>query len=383
MYKRQAQGSILDGHKYFVTFGVDTISTMSGYDKGFQYVTNEIFVHDETDSSFIRYQEDTSKYIGTNLFYRDSSNYWTLNPNSLVSTDVFDGIQIEIDPDVEIPEFSYSKSGWITGNGIMRVTPSESEGIKMPWKYQIIFTDSDSAYVGVASSGTVRDETGSSIGSDKIMQPALSFYVQNTSFVDSLGQYDIMDVAIHDVNGNDSLDIYEDRIFVGAPAGNRWRATAFVIDFQLTTESTFPKPGDVYQLDWNRPFFETDTLRFTIESNDSLDQVELKNGMDDIKVVPNPYVMTNMMEGAVTNPFLNQRRRLLFTHIPADCVIKIFTVSGVFVDEILVNNTPENGTIHWDMQTRENLEIAAGMYIYHVESNQTGDSKLGKFAVIK
>jgi hypothetical protein len=379
----RAQGSILDGHKYFVTFGVDTISTVSGYDKGFQYVTNEIFVHDETDSSFIRYQEDTSKYIGTNLFYRDSSNYWTLNPNSLVSTDVFDGIQIEIDPDVEIPEFSYSKSGWITGNGIMRVTPSESEGIKMPWKYQIVFTDSDSAYVGVASSGTVRDETGSSIGSDKIMQPALSFYVQNTSFVDSLGQYDIMDVAIHDVNGNDSLDIYEDRIFVGAPAGSRWRGTAFVIDFQLTTESTFPKPGDVYQLDWNRPFFETDTLRFTIETNDSLDQVDLKNGMDDIKVVPNPYVMTNMMEGAVTNPFLNQRRRLLFTHIPADCVIKIFTVSGVFVDEILVNNTPENGTIHWDMQTRENLEIAAGMYIYHVESNQTGDSKLGKFAVIK
>jgi hypothetical protein len=85
----------------------------------------------------------------------------------------------------------------------------------------------------------------------------------------------------------------------------------------------------------------------------------------------------------VTNPFLNQRRRLLFTHIPADCVIKIFTVSGVFVDKILVNNTPENGTIHWDMQTRENLEIAAGMYIYHVESNQTCDSKLGKFAVIK
>ena len=87
--------------------GVNTISTVSGYDKGFQYVTNEIFVHDETDSSFVRYQEDTSKYIGTNLFYRDSSNYWTLNPNSLVSTDVFDGIQIEIDPDVEIPEFSY------------------------------------------------------------------------------------------------------------------------------------------------------------------------------------------------------------------------------------------------------------------------------------
>ena len=37
------------------------------------------------------------------------------------------------------------------------------------------------------------------------------------------------------------------------------------------------------------------------------------------------------------------------------------------VDEILVSNEPENGIIHWDMLTRENLEIAAGMYIYHVE----------------
>ena len=103
----------------------------------------------------------------------------------------------------------------------------------------------------------------------------------------------------------------------------------------------------------------------------------------DIKVVPNPYVMTNMMETQVSNPFLNQRRRLLFTHIPADCMIRIFTVSGVLVDVINVHNEPDNGIIHWDMLTRENLEIAAGMYIFQVESEITGDTMLGKFAVIK
>ena len=119
--------------------------------------------------------------MGTNLFYRDSSDYWTFNPNNLVSTDVFDGMQIEIDPGVEIPRFSYSKSGWLNGEGIMRITPSQAEGIKMPWKYQIIFTDDDSAYVGVASSGTVRDELGSSISPRKIMQPALNFYIQKLS----------------------------------------------------------------------------------------------------------------------------------------------------------------------------------------------------------
>ena len=379
----RAQGSLEAGHNYFLTFGVDTVATVSGYDHGFQYVTNEIHIYDETDSSFLVYKEDPVKYVGTNLIYRDTLDYWTLNPIRDISTDIFDGMQVEIDPGVETPEYNYDNSGWITGNGIMRITPSGSEGIKMPWTYQIVFTDDDSAYVGVARSGTVKDESGTSIGSDKITQPALDFYIQNTSFVDTAGQYELMDVVVHDVNGNDSVDWFEDRFFVGAPAGSRWRATAFVIDFQLAVEATYPQSGDVYQVDWKRPFFETDTIRFSINSDNEINTDLLKTGMDKIKVVPNPYVMTNMMETQVSNPFLNQRRRLMFTHIPANCNIKIFTVSGIFVDEIIVSNTPENGIIHWDMLTRENLEIAAGMYIYHIESEMTGDSKLGKFAVIK
>ena len=68
--------------------------------------------------------------------------------------------------------------------------------------------------------------------------------------------------------------------------------------------------------------------------------------MDNIKVVPNPYVMTNMMEEAVTNPYLNQRRRMLFTNIPAECTIRIFTVSGVLVDEVHVENEPQQGIFH-------------------------------------
>ena len=379
----RAQGSLNPGHSYFMTFGVDTIKTVSGYDHGFQYVTNEIYIYDDTDSTILVYKEDTTKYIGTNLIYRDTVDYWTLNPGGTIFTDIFDGMQVKIDPGVETPEYNYDNSGWITGNGIMRITPSESEGIKMPWKYQIVFTDDDSAYVGVARSGTVRDESGASIGSDKITQPALDFYIQNTSFVDTAGQYELMDVVVHDVNGNDSVDWFEDRFFVGAPAGTRWRATAFVIDFQLAIEATYPQSGDVYQVDWKRPFFETDTIRFSINSDNQINTDSLKTGMDKIKVVPNPYVMTNMMETQVSNPFLNQRRRLMFTHIPANCSIKIFTVSGIFVDEIIVSNEPENGIIHWDMLTRENLEIAAGMYIYHIESEITGDAKLGKFAVIK
>ena len=235
----------------------------------------------------------------------------------------------------------------------------------------------------MATSGTVRDENGASIGSSKISNQAVNFYVQNTSFINESGGYDLMDVVIHDVNDNDIFDLYEDRIFIGATVGTRWRATAFVLDFQLSTETTIPKDGDVYQVDWNRPFYITDSIHFTVNYSEDLDIEALSSSMDNIMVVPNPYVMSNMMEEAVTNPFLNQRRRIVFTNIPSQCSIKIFTVSGVLVDEINVNNPPENGLIQWDMLTRESLEIAAGMYIYHVEATETGDTKIGKFAVIK
>jgi hypothetical protein len=353
-------------------------------DSSFNNVLGDETWIEEWQSTILVYQEDSTKFIGNHLLFRDTLDYWTLNVEEGISSDVFDGIQLIIDPEVETADYNYSESGWLVGNGIMRMTPSISEGPKMPWKYQIVFTDNDSAYVGIASTGTVRDENGSSIGSDKIANPAINFYVQNMFFVDSTsGQYELMDVIAQDMNNNDTLDIFEDRIFVGAPAGNRWRATAFIIDFQLATDATYPLSGDVYQVDWNRPFFESDTIRFSVSSDDSLNITDLTSDMKNIKVVPNPYVMTNLMEPALSNPFLNQRRRLLFTHIPATCTIKIFTVSGVLVDEINVENEPDNGIVHWDMLTREGLEIAAGMYLYHVESEVTGDEKLGKFAVIK
>ena len=156
-----------------------------------------------------------------------------------------------------------------------------------------------------------------------------------------------------------------------------------MIDFSLSSDATYPRSDDVFRVKFMRPFWKTDHLKFTINSYDELNTDSLKHKMKEIRVVPNPYVATNVMEPAVSNQFLNQRRRLMFTHVPSDCIIKIFTVSGVMVDEILVSNEPENGIIHWDMLTRENLEIAAGMYIYHIEAHETGDQKIGKFAVIK
>ena len=128
---------------------------------------------------------------------------------------------------------------------------------------------------------------------------------------------------------------------------------------------------------------------------DDLDEARMAEDMEKIRVVPNPYVVTNTMEGAVANWDRNQRRQLMFTHIPAQCKIRIFTISGILVDEFDVDNSVANreqlwdldseadGTAHWDLRSKEGLEVAAGYYIYHIESKVTGDVKVGKFAVIK
>lgn len=75
--------------------------------------------------------------------------------------------------------------------------------------------------------------------------------------------------------------------------------------------------------------------------------------------------------------------KTMFTHVPANCVIKIFTVSGVLVDVVKVDNTLNNATAYWDLKSREGWGVAAGMYLYHVQDSKTGFEKLGKFAILK
>ena len=208
-------------------------------------------------------------------------------------------------------------------------------------------------------------------------------------FVDSANEYVKLDLAVYDVNENGSFDLAEDYVLAAFPYEKSetkiyWSGTLFSIDFHnVSDESQIPKPDDIYRVDFRRPFTGTDSILFKINPSVEANSEDLNNTMELIKVVPNPYVMTNAMEPAVGNKFLNQRRRLMFTHIPAQCEIRIFTSSGVLVDKINVENEPSNGIIHWDLLSREDLEIAAGMYVYHIKSKETGKEKAGKFAVIK
>lgn len=373
-------------HIYKVKFTIDTLHTVSNYDHGILYTNNGIMVMDQTDNNAIVYTESPDNYTYDNLVYKDTVDYWTFKTQEEVATDVFDGLRLLMNLPVETASFDAANSGWLVGGAPIRISITSVESVYFPWDYEIVFTDNDSAYVGqITNKNNIRDENNNGISRTMLLSnQAFNFYVINKSFTDSSGAYEKLDLIVHDKKTNGKFDLLEDRIFAGpVNNGGMWAGTVFIIDFNNSDSSALPKADDVYHIEFTRPFWVTDSLLFTVQPEGELDINDVKTTMDKIKVVPNPYVATNAMEPAVMNNAINQPRRLMFTHLPAQCTIKIFTMSGILVDEIIVNNPADNGITHWDLLTKEGLEVAAGIYIFHIKAYKTGDIKMGKFAIIK
>ena len=379
-----ARSSIKKSHQYKVTFGIDTVANLPKYDYGLIYTTNSITVTDKNENAVV-YQDTPEKFTGSNLINVDSLGYWTLKTDAPFDTDVFDGLQLNIDMPYETGTFDFANSGWVTGSGILRVVPSIRESSYMPWDYDIIFSSNSTIYTTTTKSKSgFKDALDARISTNQILLgQSFDFYVKNETLVKPDGNHVLMDMVVYDINSNGVYDKYEDKVLVGGMNDNgRWAGTVFVIDFNLASSATYPRSDDIFRVKFSRPFWKDDFIEFTVNTYEGINEDSLSKTMDEIKVVPNPYVATNVMEPAVANQFLNQRRQLMFTNIPAKAVLKIFTISGILIREIKINNSPERGIVHWDMLTKEGLEIAAGMYLYHVEA-ETGEEKIGKFAVIK
>jgi hypothetical protein len=95
-----------------------------------------------------------------------------------------------------------------------------------------------------------------------------------------------------------------------------------------------------------------------------------------VKVVPNPYVIFDAWEKTTDQRFVR------FTHLPNECTIRIYTLSGDLVKTIKHKDTNTQpldvgGTEAWDFtnespgadptRTAGQL-VASGVYVYHVES---------------
>jgi hypothetical protein len=160
---------------------------------------------------------------------------------------------------------------------------------------------------------------------------------------------------------------------------------SWMVQFLVTTatqsDTLMPGPGDTLTLTLNKPFLSNDSFEFTTVAS-TVDKELAKTDLNRIRVVPNPYIITNPWEPR--NTYANGRgeRQLHFTHLPSKCVIKIFNIRGQLVNTLYHDSSIDDGTEIWNMLSKDNLEISYGIYIYHINANEAGE-KIGKILILK
>ena len=98
-------------------------------------------------------------------------------------------------------------------------------------------------------------------------------------------------------------------------------------------------------------------------------------GALNIRVVPNPY-----KKGALHDT--GTEHKMLFINLPSGTRITILDVSGQVIDVLQFDGTnPFDGTLFWDMFSKDGIEVTSGLYIYVAEWN--GGSQTGHFAILR
>jgi len=146
-------------------------------------------------------------------------------------------------------------------------------------------------------------------------------------------------------------------------------------------ENWAPEPGDQFIIKTRKPFSAHDVLSFTATGGD-IDVSAPASLLEDISVVPNPYVVTASWEPQHLYDSGRGVRKIDFIHLPPECTISIYTISGKFVNSLEHNSEIWDGAESWNLLSRDGLEVAYGVYLYHVDAPGIG-SHVSKFAVIK
>ncbi len=176
---------------------------------------------------------------------------------------------------------------------------------------------------------------------------------------------------------------------VGDTTGQEVITWAISLNF-VFSDRRDPQEGDEALIITRKPFLSTDAFEFTT-AGPKVDPEKARDQLKNVRVVPNPYVVTNRFERL--NPFTTGRgpRAIKFINLPPQATVRIFTVSGKFLRELRrdegVNDplAPEallDGTLEWDLQTKDGLTVSYGVYLYHVEAPGIGETT-GTFAIIK
>jgi hypothetical protein len=321
-------------------------------------------------------------YVLVDLTSGDTLIHPTRMPSSRVVTPVMDGFSVTIrnDPDVLIDR---EQSRWVTGSTTYQTEAGFNSAygqgalalrrIDYPADFEFTITEP---------------------GRGTLALPRSSFSPPNPSnvIVRNLTEgLDSMAIVFFDENANAVLD-YSEAVFiaVGDSAGkppatfSRARFTwslAFYKDTLIAeADQRPPAVGDVYRIVTDKPFRTDESFAFRSQAA-AYDPAAAQQDLALVAVVPNPYAGAASWEPATTSTGRGERR-VFFIHFPRQFTIRIYTIAGRLVQTLEHSSTGDDGQEPWNLVSRDGLDIAYGVYVYHVDAPGIGTT-VGKFAVLK
>ncbi len=315
----------------------------------------QVVVPDTLNSKIVSGDSVTVEYTHYPLWESKRLNNEESNP-------VFDGIKIYVkDKSLAL---NLEKTKWTEGSqGNYQVTVGPYDGKQSnmrPADYEVRWFDeiADTSSLGTATAPfQIWDATPGKIPFKKKIA-VLDYKIRNKTW--DLGE---------------SVVILEE----GAGINVSWQ-----IDFESRQNITVSHPvgGDIYYIATDRPFNKEDIYQFKTMAS-AINSEIAANELDEIRVVPNPYVVTNVLEPLDRqNPRDRGPRRVYFDKLPNECTIRVYTTTGELVKKIQHVSAYDDGQEFWDLKTKDNFPIAYGVYIYHVDAGKLGE-KIGRLAIIK
>jgi len=142
-----------------------------------------------------------------------------------------------------------------------------------------------------------------------------------------------------------------------------------------------PRAGTELRFLTSKPFQTGDHIVFnTTEA--ALDETKAASELENVIVVPNPYVATNSFEPPNVYRAGRGERRIYFMNLPQECTIRIYTTTGHLVQTLQHSSAIDDGQESWNLISRDGMDVAFGVYLYHVEAPGIGEH-VGRFALIK
>jgi hypothetical protein len=115
------------------------------------------------------------------------------------------------------------------------------------------------------------------------------------------------------------------------------------------------------------------TLRQSFSATNAL-ATATSNDLTRVHTVPDPYYVTSQFEQTTDTKIIK------FVNLPTDCIIRIYSSSGVLVSLLEHHSNQFGGAEDWNVRNRNNQVVASGVYFFHIES---GDARrVGRFTVV-